>query len=145
MSNSLWPHRLQHGAFPVLHYLPELDQTHVHESVMPSNHRILCHPLLLLPSIFQDCAMWSTRQNCGQTPGAESGCWPTAGKKQEHHFWSHKNRILTTNHNKPGWAWIQNEHHTAADTLWSPEQRIQLSLAQTPEQWELGDNKFVLF
>ena len=48
--------------FPVLHYLPEFAQTHVHwvsdaiqpsfESVMPSNHLILCHHLLLLPSVF---------------------------------------------------------------------------------------------
>ena len=28
------------------------------ESVMPSNHLILCHPLLLLPSIFSTCKMW---------------------------------------------------------------------------------------
>ena len=33
--------------FPVHHHLPELAQTHVHESVMPSNHLILCHPFLL--------------------------------------------------------------------------------------------------
>ena len=45
--------------FSVHHQLPEFAQTHVHpwwthhhESVMPSNHRILCCPLLLLPSIF---------------------------------------------------------------------------------------------
>ena len=25
------------------------------ESVMPSNHLILCHPLLLLPSVFHQC------------------------------------------------------------------------------------------
>ena len=37
--------------FPVLHYLPEFAQIHVHESVMLSNHLILFH-LLLLPSIF---------------------------------------------------------------------------------------------
>ena len=36
----------------VLHYLPEFAQTMSIESVMPSNHLILCHPLLLLPSIF---------------------------------------------------------------------------------------------
>ena len=35
----------------VHHQLPESTQTHVHQ-VMPSNHLILCHPLLLLPSIF---------------------------------------------------------------------------------------------
>ena len=34
------------------HQLPEFTQTHVHVSVMPFNHLILCHPLLLLPSIF---------------------------------------------------------------------------------------------
>ena len=28
------------------------------ESVMPSNHLILCHPLLLPPSIFQDLFQW---------------------------------------------------------------------------------------
>ena len=37
---------------PVHHQLPEFTQTHVHESVMPSNHLILCRPLLVLPSIF---------------------------------------------------------------------------------------------
>ena len=38
--------------FSISHYLPEFAQIHVHESVMPSNHLSLCHPLLLLPSIF---------------------------------------------------------------------------------------------
>ena len=37
--------------FPVHHQLPELTQTHVHRVGMPSNHLILCRPLLL-PSIF---------------------------------------------------------------------------------------------
>ena len=40
--------------FPVHHQLPELVQTHVHrvgDATQP-NHLILCHPLLLLPSIF---------------------------------------------------------------------------------------------
>ena len=36
---------------PVHHQLPEFTQTHVHQSVMPSSHLILCHPLLLLPLI----------------------------------------------------------------------------------------------
>ena len=38
--------------FPVHHQLPELLKLMSIESVMPSNHLILCHPLLLLPSIF---------------------------------------------------------------------------------------------
>ena len=38
--------------FPVLHRLPELLKLMFIVSVMPSNHLILCRPLLLLPSIF---------------------------------------------------------------------------------------------
>ena len=37
---------------PVHHQPPESTQTHVHRVLMPSNHLILCHPLLLLPWIF---------------------------------------------------------------------------------------------
>ena len=44
---------------PVHHQLPESTQTCVHESVMPSNHLILCHPLLLLPSIFPNIRVFS--------------------------------------------------------------------------------------
>ena len=45
--------------FPVHHQLPELAQTHVHKLVMPSNHLILCRPLLLLPSIFPSIRVFS--------------------------------------------------------------------------------------
>ena len=38
-------------SLPVHHQLPEFTQTHVHMSVMPSSHLILCRPLLLLPPI----------------------------------------------------------------------------------------------
>ena len=38
--------------FPVFRHLPELAQMHIHESVVPSNHLVLCCPPLLLPSIF---------------------------------------------------------------------------------------------
>ena len=46
---------------PIHHQLLELAQTHVHRcmaSVMPSNHLILCHPLLL-PSIFPSIMVFS--------------------------------------------------------------------------------------
>ena len=39
-------------SFSVLHQLLDFAQTHVIESVMPSNHLILCHALLLLTHIF---------------------------------------------------------------------------------------------
>ena len=45
MSNSLWPHESQHTGPPCPSPTPGV------ESVMPSNHLILCHPLLLLPPI----------------------------------------------------------------------------------------------
>ena len=45
--------------FPVHHQLPELAQTHVHQVGMPSNHLILCRPLLLLPSIFPSFRIFS--------------------------------------------------------------------------------------
>ena len=44
---------------PVLHHLPELFKLMSTESVMPSNHLILCCPLLLLPSIFPSILVFS--------------------------------------------------------------------------------------
>ena len=44
---------------PVHHQILELEQTHVHWSVRPSNHLILCHSLLLLPSIFPSLRVFS--------------------------------------------------------------------------------------
>ena len=46
--------------FPVPHHLPELPQTHIHQVGMPSNHLILCWPLLLLPSIFPSIRIFSS-------------------------------------------------------------------------------------
>ena len=45
--------------FPVHHQLPESTQTHVIESVRPSNHLILSCLLLLLPSIFPSIKVFS--------------------------------------------------------------------------------------
>ena len=47
--------------FPVHHQLPELVSVQLMsiESVMPSNHLILCCPLLLLPSIFPSIRVFS--------------------------------------------------------------------------------------
>ena len=45
--------------FPVHRQLPEFIQTHVHASVMPSNHLILYRPLLLLPLIFPSIRVFS--------------------------------------------------------------------------------------
>ena len=45
--------------FPVLHYLQEFAQTRVHW-VDDANHLVLCHPLLLLPSIFPSIRVFSS-------------------------------------------------------------------------------------
>ena len=45
--------------FPVLHYLLELLKFMSIESVMPSNHLILCHSFLLLPSVFPSVRVFS--------------------------------------------------------------------------------------
>ena len=47
------------AGLPVHHQLPEFTQTMSIESVMPSNHLILCRPLLLLPSIFPSIRVFS--------------------------------------------------------------------------------------
>ena len=49
--------------FLVLHYLLEFAQIHDEqtESVMLSNHLILCHPLLILPSIVPSIRVFSTQ------------------------------------------------------------------------------------
>ena len=46
-------------AFPVLHHSQSLFKFMPIESVMPSNCLILCHPLLLLPSIFPNIKFFS--------------------------------------------------------------------------------------
>ena len=46
--------------FPVLPHLPEFTQTHVHWVYDGSSHFILCHSLLLLPSIFPNSSVFSS-------------------------------------------------------------------------------------
>ena len=59
MSDSLQPHGLQHQASLSITNSRSLLKLMSIESVMPSNHLILCHPLLLLPSIFPSIRVFS--------------------------------------------------------------------------------------
>ena len=59
VSNSLQPHGLQHARLPCPSPYLELAKLMSIDSVMPSNHLILCHPLLLLPSIFPSIRVFS--------------------------------------------------------------------------------------
>ena len=60
MSDYLQPHGLQHARLPCPSPTPGAYSNSMSiESVMPSNHLILCHPLLLLPSIFPSIRVFS--------------------------------------------------------------------------------------
>ena len=61
MSNFLWPMDCSTPRFPVLQHLPELAQIHVHSVSDAINHLVLCHPLLLLPSIFPSIRIFSNK------------------------------------------------------------------------------------
>ena len=70
VSDSLLPQGLQHSRLPCLSITnsrssPRLTSI---ESVMPSSHLILCHPLLLLPSIFQHQGLFQGVSSSHQQP-----------------------------------------------------------------------------
>ena len=59
LSDSLQPHGLQHQASLSFTVSRSLLKLMFIESVMPSNHLILCCPILLLPSIFPNIRVFS--------------------------------------------------------------------------------------
>ena len=63
VSHSLWPHGLQHCQVSLSFTNSQsLLKFMSIESVMPSNHLILCRPLLLLPSIFPSIRVFPMSQ-----------------------------------------------------------------------------------
>ena len=59
MFDSLQPHGLQHARPPCPSSTPRVYSNSSIELVMPPNHLILCHPLLLLPSILPSIRVFS--------------------------------------------------------------------------------------
>ena len=60
VSDSLWPHGLQHARFLCPSPTPgACPNSRPPKLVMPSNHLILCHSLLLQPSIFPSIRVFS--------------------------------------------------------------------------------------
>ena len=82
MSHSLRPHELQHARPPCPSPTSGVHPTMSIVSVMPSNHLILCHPLLLLPSIFPSIRVFSNES-------ALCIRWPK--------FWSFSSNISPSN------------------------------------------------
>ena len=71
--------------FPVFHYLPCLLRLTSTESVMPSDHLILCCSLLLLPSIFPSIRVFSNKLSLHirwQSIGASASAWVLPKKIQ---------------------------------------------------------------
>ena len=65
--------------FPVHHQLPEFVQTMFIKLVLSSNHLILCHPLILLLSIFPASGSFPMSHffiSCGQSIGASASILP---------------------------------------------------------------------
>ena len=79
VSDSLQPPGLQHARLPCPSLSPEvLLKLMSTESMMPSNHFILCHPLLLLPSILPN--IWSQLfASCGQSWRFSFSVSPSSG------------------------------------------------------------------
>ena len=72
MSDSLQPRGLQHTRFPCPSPTPGACLNSSIKSVMPFNQFILCHPLLLLPSIFPSIKFFSNESvPCHRWPK----CW----------------------------------------------------------------------
>ena len=59
MSDSLPPHESQHARLPCPSLSPSLLKLMPIELMIPSNHLFLCHPLLLLLSIFPSIGVFS--------------------------------------------------------------------------------------
>ena len=79
MSNYLWSHELQHARLLCTSSSPRVTQTQSTESMMPSNHLILCHSLLLLPSVFPSIRIFSMSWlfiSCGQSIGTSASVLP---------------------------------------------------------------------
>ena len=60
VSDSLWPHGLQHTRLPITNSWSLFKLMSI-ESVMPSNHLLLCRPLLLPLSIFPSIRVFSSK------------------------------------------------------------------------------------
>ena len=105
MSNSLWPHGLQHCqaslSFTDSWSLLKLLSI---ESVMPSNHLILCCPLLLLPSMFPSIKISSNES-------ALRIKWPK--------YWSFSFSISPSNEYFFRIDWLINSKLKALNKKWS--------------------------
>ena len=101
MSDSLRPHGLQHARPPCPSPTPGVHPNSCIESVMLSSHLILCHPLLLLPSIFPSIRVFSNES-------ALCIRWPK--------YWSFSFSISPSNEH-PGTLKSLIQHHSSKASI----------------------------
>ena len=99
ISNSLWPHEPQHASLSITNSRSPPKSVSI-ELVMPSNHFILCCPLLLLPSIYpqhQGLFKWvSSSPGDGERQECLACCSPQGHKESDMTKWLNSN-ILSLN------------------------------------------------
>ena len=91
MSDSLWPHELQYARPPCPSPSPGVHSFMSIESVMPSSHLILCHPLFLLPPIPPSIRVFSNESTLRMR-------WPK--------YWSFSFSIIPSK-NIQGWSSLE--------------------------------------
>jgi len=87
---TLQPHGLQHARPPFPSPTPRVDSLTSIESVIPSNHLILCHPLLLPPSVFPSIRVFSNEHS----KTIKGGGWALP-RSNISHSWSQKTSVTT--------------------------------------------------
>ena len=95
MSDSLRPHGPQHIRLPCPSPSPGACSYSSTELMMPSNHLILCHPLLLLPSIFPSIRVFSHESFSMTLPWDQRKCHikelaKGGNRNGKRKFYSHK-------------------------------------------------------
>ena len=123
MSGSLRPHGLQHTRLPSPSPASKLSLLKLMsiESVMPSNHLVLCRPLLLLPSIFPSIRVFSNDAQyvlgkllCSEIPRWSTYPWDIL--------------ILSRDRGRVG-SCLRTERNSRIASLWSLRNIFHLDLA----------------
>ena len=167
MSSSFWPQGLQHARLPC----PSLTSgvwsdscpfgaLMSIESVMPSNHLVLCCPLLLLPSIFPSIRVFSKESAlCIRRPKIKATI-TSNGKKQHHvpsNATSRKRRsiisvifklkmhdlsfIMRKHYPNPNWGVIYKITDLYSSKMSGPKKTKAEEIFQIKEDWRDMANK----
>ena len=123
VSDSLRPHGLKHARPPCLITNPGVYSKLISiESMMPSNHLILCQPLFLLPSIFPSIRIFSSESAlCIRCPKYWSSVLPMNTQDSQEYIAQYIKNLLKMNTQYfPGSTLDRNPPVTSEDTALIP-------------------------